>query len=134
MSVDLDELEAKAKAETPGEWRSSPYDERRSHIFSFPAVNEVVEAAKNADAAFIAAANPAVVLELLRRLRAAEAIVGDLAKRDPVQHFPSRCPLCIGHVLVDPPDRSMVGAFVHDETCVYRRSVEATPPHPPSSK
>jgi hypothetical protein len=118
-TIDLDDLEAKAKAATPGPWKD---------------LGGLVNAAESVvayevmppDRAFIAATNPAAVLELLRRLRVAEAIVGDLAKRDPVQHFPSRCQLCIGHVLADPPDRSMVGAFVHDKTCVYRRAVEAT--------
>lgn len=71
--IDLDDLERKAKAATPGVW-----------FAWFAEVGKwTIQVAKGwlfessahgtkADAAFIASANPAAVLELVQRLRAAE--------------------------------------------------------------
>jgi len=65
MNIDLDDIEAKAKAATPGPWKDS---------------GGLVNAAESAvayevmppDRAYIAAVNPAVMLEILHRLRATE--------------------------------------------------------------
>lgn len=82
---DLDELERLAKAATPGPWEvdgdgrdicgfagrlgaangEPPYEITENNGF--------MRNSMAADAAFISAANPTVVLELVRRLRAAEA-------------------------------------------------------------
>jgi hypothetical protein len=102
MTVDVDKLAELARAATPGPWTyedgcyeppkaddefpdSSGYDDM-ANVYGAPVevgtptrpVQEVPRLAylpSNADAAFIAAANPAAVLELLERLRAAEAAV-----------------------------------------------------------
>jgi hypothetical protein len=70
MSVDLDRLEQLARAATPIDW-----------TFEGPTKD-----------AFIHAANPPVVLELAQRLRAAEAIVRDLARHNPVSWASERLP------------------------------------------
>lgn len=74
MSIDLDTLEATAKVATPGPWNPSP---GRALVVSQVDISEPVicnclseqfaQAPK--DAAFIAAANPTVVLELIAEIR-----------------------------------------------------------------
>ena len=113
MTIDLDHLEAAAKAATPGPWRTSrKYGEHddivrtewstqskkardvliggarafgrdhRGHIRIIEAIGPQWEA----NAAYIAAANPAVVLELIAELRKARAerdwLANDIATKD----------------------------------------------------
>ena len=83
MEIDLNELERLAKAATPGKWTwkqvvcfKTPgcavfwpdMSKGGVHYRRLDSGGGMLEA----DATFIAAANPAVVLELIRRLRAAE--------------------------------------------------------------
>jgi hypothetical protein len=83
MEIDLNELERLAKAATPGKWtwkQASCFNtpgcavfwpdmsKGRVHYRRLDSGGGMLEA----DANFIATANPAVVLELVRRLRAAE--------------------------------------------------------------
>ena len=92
MEIDLNELERLANAATPGPWiacgpsfgASSPKylndvvvdnpedDENDGNQVCRPPVG--LEDAVSADMEFIGAANPAIMLELVRRLRAAEAL------------------------------------------------------------
>lgn len=98
MTIDLARLEALARAATPEEWDDS--------------VSVDDEVARAHD--FRAAANPAAVLELVERLRAAEAIVRDLAEADP-DNIMGPCKFC--------------GAGYRQEhlpTCEHRRAREAT--------
>lgn len=86
MTIDLDRLEAVAKAATPGPWNPSP---GRALVVSRVDISEPVicnclseqfaQAPK--DAAFIAAVSPDVVLELVAELRKAKAERDWLAKR-----------------------------------------------------
>ncbi len=68
--IDLDELERLAKAATPGPWHStrlgdvSPEDEHDPLI---------CEPMSDADAAFIASANPSTILALITEVRALRA-------------------------------------------------------------
>ena len=91
MEIDLNELERLANAATPGPWiacgpsfgASSPKylnevvvdnpedDENDGNKVCRPPVG--LEDAVSADMEFIGAANPAIMLELVRRLRAAES-------------------------------------------------------------
>lgn len=87
---DIDELEAKAKNATPGPWRSSwaddtyEPDERSTGdewLIKSGETNVIAQmyldgthlACTEEDAAFIASANPAAILDLIRRVREAEA-------------------------------------------------------------
>lgn len=67
-AIDLKALRAAAVAATPGEWN-------RRRTFGQLNVQDDKFMLNDADALFIAAANPAVVLELLDRLERAEAEV-----------------------------------------------------------
>lgn len=80
----LDDLEAKARAATPGPWREGSVDrdcvfcpathpERMSHERVLLRMNGHFP--HEADAAFIAAANPATALALIEAVRAAEALL-----------------------------------------------------------
>lgn len=88
MSIDLDDLEAKARAATQGPWEECGHNNgaggcRCGFVWSIPcdaivATTDTDDAdegisstdeRKKLDAAFIAAANPAVVLALVRELR-----------------------------------------------------------------
>lgn len=96
MRIDLDELERLAKAATPGPWIAcgpsfgeaapkylnevvvdNPEDDENDGIEVCRAP-VCLEDAVSADMEFIGTANPATVLELVRRLRAAEEIEGVL--------------------------------------------------------
>ena len=74
MSIYLDELEALARAATPGPWSTLPRGKpiHAWHIVSDAVASEelatVWEAAGH-DAAFIAAASPSAVLRLIANLR-----------------------------------------------------------------
>lgn len=88
--IDLDELEAKARAATPGPWRitdrrASPDGPGLDCNLSGPGISaNIVRCAgsvnSEANAAFIAAANPAAVLELVARVRAYEAALASVAQ------------------------------------------------------
>ncbi len=80
--LDLDALEAAARAATPGPWEQALYVRNNQPDTKIIAGNDHVTDCDGysasceqdlANATFIAAANPAVVLELVRRLRAADA-------------------------------------------------------------
>lgn len=81
MNLDLDNLEQVAQDATPGPWVATKEFANRWGVSPSPedyypvaSVYGQGDLAKiEANAAYIAAANPAVVLELVRRLRAAEA-------------------------------------------------------------
>lgn len=154
MSVDLDKLEQLARAATPGPWEArggthqvvAGQGEGRDGV--------VATAREYSDVDFIAAANPAAVLELVQRLRAAErrneglaakareaigdrtieafieraqvldAIVRDLATSRLAMYASSPCPLC-GH------ESHPTSSFVddnHTADCLVARAVEATKP------
>jgi hypothetical protein len=79
MTVDLDKLEQLARATTPGPWEARHLGYGHSHeVVRLPSGapddggDIVATMWEKRDAAFIAAANPAAVLELVQRLRAAE--------------------------------------------------------------
>lgn len=98
IKLDLDAIEAAAKAATPGEWHwvNHVTDQPRQAgewraslrtIEKYPTgaggyllpkfiveADEICDENMDGNAAFIATANPTVVLELVRRLRAAEAL------------------------------------------------------------
>jgi len=80
---DLDDLEAKARAATPGPWRQGHVE--RSHVFCPASHVDRMADERNllrlnphfpyeADAAFIAAANPTAVLWMVERIRQLEEI------------------------------------------------------------
>ena len=105
MELDLNELERRAKAATPGKWTWKQIGSFNTpgcavfwpdtskggvHYRRLDSGGGMIEA----DANFIAAANPAVVLELVRRLREAEARVAELEaerakqeKQDPAAYL-----------------------------------------------
>lgn len=78
-TINLDELERLALAATPGtSWAKGHHPHDHERLFGVTAPDESVWVCRSLfekDADYIAAANPAVVLELVRRLRAAEAAV-----------------------------------------------------------
>jgi hypothetical protein len=166
--TDLDELEAKARAATPGPWdnhsiNGEPIESVWLADGSVVATWAIKEPRfefhapqARADAAFIAAANPAAVLELLERLRAAEhpgergsvrrlmfdldryrAIVRDLAEHDPdtyeewidaINGSGRWCPLCDA-AYTEGPGKDLYTPMpleAHDAQCTHRRAVEAT--------
>lgn len=148
MTIDLDELERLAKAATPGPWEASsdepgdvviwgPREEWLANIGNWArqheeidpdrAARQYVELRDAADAAFIAAANPQTVLALVERLRLLEGIVRDLANPR-TWGGSSWCRFCIGCVLGrdrEAPEPAMMGMFIHDDSCPYRRAREA---------
>jgi len=72
QELDLDSLEALAKAATPGPWRVHGIDVYTDDDSSMVANGSYCDAQGGEnDTAFIAAANPQTVLELIRHLRAA---------------------------------------------------------------
>lgn len=82
--LDLSALRAKAKAATPGEWVRGKSCART--VFSFRARNccTIGDFKYLDDAAFIAAAEPAVVLSLIDRVERAEALIAKAGKPSPV--------------------------------------------------
>jgi hypothetical protein len=95
--TDLDDLEAKARAATPGPWdnhsiNGEPIESVWLADGSVVATWAIKEPRfefhapqARADAAFIAAANPAAVLELVERLRAAEDALALIASLETEQ-------------------------------------------------
>jgi hypothetical protein len=85
MTINLDALEQLARAATPGPWHAVQGVKPNERAVTnrngawFAELCDGSTRANDADAAFIAAANPAAVIELVQRLRAAEGIVRDLA-------------------------------------------------------
>lgn len=81
--MNLDELEALAKAATPGPWRmetgAQPFHEILGSVLvgpvDFDDLCDDQRMISLPNAAFIAAANPATVLVLIARLHATEALV-----------------------------------------------------------
>lgn len=69
--TELDALEAAAKAATPGPWNTKEGPDF-SEIFAHDK-NIALIGSQHADAAYIAAANPAAVLELIAELRQTRA-------------------------------------------------------------
>ena len=81
IELDLDAIEAAAKAATPGAWERDghqvcPVSDQNSSLASF---------SKRGDAEFVAKAQPSIVLELIRRLRAAEALAASRIETIPVE-------------------------------------------------
>jgi hypothetical protein len=117
VTTDLDELERLAKAATPDRW------------YFYPPRSSSPQA--RADADFMSAAKPAVVLDLVQRLRVAEAIVLDLAVcqgtiavlRDCYQHMTVCC--CVS-LPKSPAERAKIQGLPHAESCPFKRAVEAT--------
>jgi hypothetical protein len=82
--VKLDELETLAKSATPGPWRQCTAPDTNNtqavcdHFFEFIARTDIVSIhsteACEANARYIAAASPDVILSLLARLKRAEAV------------------------------------------------------------
>lgn len=80
MSGILEKLERLARAATPGPWRSDGYQHVAQRHY------DVAKTVDRFDAAYIAAANPVVVLDLVARLRAAETERDQLRERlDPAK-------------------------------------------------
>jgi cytochrome c5 len=121
--MDLEDLEALARAaiadcafyKPPVKW-----NEEALSYGDEAAIPGVAYGMRDKPAAFIAAANPAAVLALVQRLRAAEAIVRALAKEERIRnegHGYLLCEHC--HAYVERGDPK-----THDESCLHRRAVE----------
>jgi hypothetical protein len=86
MEIDIDALEAAAQKATPGPWIYSPMTEREDPEIGASNGSRVAALVAaditKANSAYIASANPAVVLELVRRLREADEarIIGEYLK------------------------------------------------------
>jgi hypothetical protein len=85
MTIDLDQLEALARAATHGPWDNTVgyriYAGKKNvanaqEVFSCYAHEEIRSKQAQANAAFIVAVNPAVVLELIEELRTARLMAG----------------------------------------------------------
>ena len=94
MTFDLDKLEALAKAATPGEWRVSNHRQSSRAIQTVKNDYEVASVPLNkftdnrrreADADFIAAANPSTILALVAHIRQLEADNKDFLEQITVQ-------------------------------------------------
>lgn len=102
MTIDLDYLESTAKAATQGPWlerHEDVYSEVDAHVAFCPTVCSsapercISKEQAESNAAYIAAANPAVVLELIAELRAKndllEKIFDDCGDKNN-----GACPVC----------------------------------------
>lgn len=77
MTIDLDQLEARAKAATPGPWytiwyRIYAYKKNvasAQEVYSYNEEKEIPPKEAEANAAYIAVASPDTVLELIAELR-----------------------------------------------------------------
>lgn len=80
--TDLSDIEAKARAATAGPWEGPAIGKLTEHVvYREDAIYGVVAYAQtDADAVFIAAANPATVLRLCAVVRAARLLRDDLAR------------------------------------------------------
>jgi hypothetical protein len=111
--IDLDDLEAKARAAVLA--------------IAEPDVSMTLVERDRAAYQFRLATTPGAVLELVERLRAAEAIVRSLADTDPVirEHFENdgvksgrdHCALCVS-------DGGFGSDVYHEHECPWRRAVE----------
>lgn len=141
MTVDLDKLAELARAATPGPvhaenvvngsgsrmtgvYKTAMLDTGPSQgtpIAYFPRFSDEM----NADAVFFAAANPAAVIELLARVRAAEAALHDISDSVPARgDHGGDCAYCGAIAAMDVIEK-------HDDDCpwkIKRRAVEATKP------
>lgn len=92
MNIDLDELETLARSATPGEWTAdgqcniwAGHPELHSNVTLATVYRSKLfedwQKQAEADAAYIAATNPAVVLALIERLRQAEAALHAIVDR-----------------------------------------------------
>ena len=99
MEIDLNELERRANAATPGKWtwkQVGSFNTPGCAVFWPDTSKGGVHYRRldsgrgmlEADANFVAAANPAVVLELVRRLREAEHRVAELEAELSDDHWP----------------------------------------------
>ena len=97
MTIDLDQLEAAAKAATPGPWvntagykievaATGTHCASAWERYTYEPDKEITSEKALANAAYIAAANPAVVLELVAELRKAQDerdwLANDIATKD----------------------------------------------------
>lgn len=78
MSIDLNELLTLAEKATPGPWRCQGFPMIEPETYFGVQVgkpgNILFDGAKQRDAEYIAAANPAVVADIIKRLQLAEAM------------------------------------------------------------
>ena len=89
MTIDLDALESAAKAATPGPWETIGYriyaDKKNiasaQEVYSYREDEVVLPKEAEANATFIAAANPTTMLALIAELRETRAERDWLAKR-----------------------------------------------------
>lgn len=85
--VDLHKLEAAAKAATPGAWKWFQVEDGGARVNPADGglviakldIREPFSPQQNADAEFIATANPAVVLELIAEVHRQNLVIDDLA-------------------------------------------------------
>ena len=131
---ELDALEAAARKATPGPWEAVLLSDIADRTYvdgpEFASARSFTEdefqelqPQIHADARYIAAANPAVVIALVEELRRMRAIVRDLAATSTVVHYPmsSRgrmgCVLCSGM-------HDNEKEIDHEDSCPWRRAVE----------
>ena len=101
MTIDLDSLESAARAATPGPWENAEDAVFRVTVeagdrWVCDCISGKVHSSQEAkDAAYIAAANPAVVLELVTELRKARAAQEWIAQTIVGHHdacaYPCKC-------------------------------------------
>jgi len=92
--TELDALEAAAKAATPGPW-----EHERSHVVQLdgtPVANcvsyKIAQSPKNA--AYIAAANPAAILELITELRKRTSLLEEVYEEIGAEKIGGACNVC----------------------------------------
>lgn len=88
MTIDLDAIESAAKAATPGPWNIVRDPDGYTHYIGPSLVTQVRD-----DADYIAAANPAVVLELVTELRAKNKLLEEIFD-DCGDKNGGMCPVC----------------------------------------
>lgn len=133
---DLDEIEAVAKQATTGPYFSdSAISGDGSVVMSeatgfrvahLPETDRVTN--HEADSSYFAALPPEVTLELVRRLREAEAIVRDLAASEPFERDRDgewSCVLCASNGTDLKIIKNGEISDAHWAECPYRRAVEA---------
>jgi hypothetical protein len=132
MTIALDALEKLARAEASSDWYvEEESDDQGRTVVHMPA----------GEARYIAATDRKVVLELVQRVRAAEA-QADQGAEAARQHFRDEAKLAVYEAIVrdlaakepisdsdgDPDFCALCGVVVyaHHESCPWRRAVEAT--------
>ena len=104
MSIDLDLLEALAKAATPGPWENAAgykieVAATGTHCasawerYTYEPDKKITSEKAQANATYIAAANPAVLLELIAELRAKNALLEEIFDDCWVKDS-GACPVC----------------------------------------